>query len=282
MMWDARKNKFLLCAVVLGLLGFLLTGLAERTGVGIIEVKQYGYPLVWRITDLNGPTQYIAVNMVADLAFWVAVAFVVLFAADKISVTWLNKPLNLDTALLVIVLFLPLGLLMDLVHECGHAFWGTLMGGRLTYMQVACLVVYPTLSLTSNFVLGRVMVSGLSTPFAHGVMSLGGSLSTTILAWALGLLLYKIRLTKKARIALNLLGIFGMLDMPFYVVFPQLGLQHWIFLGGSTPEPLIGAQQMGVPEPAFYLFVTLSTIGLLLLYFNGLRKKLQGILASHI
>jgi hypothetical protein len=282
LMLNLKKAKFLLYVAVLGFLGFLLTGLVERPGIGIIEVKQCGYPLVWRITDLNAPTQYLLANIVADIVFWAAVALVVLFAADKVHIARRDKALNLDMVLLVIVLFLPLGILMDLVHECGHAFWGTLMGGRLTYMQVTCLILYPQLSLTPNFVLGMVVVSGLSTPFAFGVMSLGGSLSTTILAWILGLLLHKLSLGRNSHVALSLLGLFGILDMPFYVVFPQLGLQHWIFLGGGTSEPLIGAQNMGIPTPIFCFLVALSTLGLLLLYSNGFRKRLRGTLTFRI
>jgi hypothetical protein len=71
------------------------------------------------------------------------------------------------------------------------------MGGRLSYMQVMYLTIYPQLSLTPNFVLGMVVVSGLSTPFAFGVMSLGGALSTFGL-----LLLYSNSLRKKLQTTL--------------------------------------------------------------------------------
>jgi len=51
-----------------------------------------------------------------------------------------------------ILLFIPLGLIMTFLHEIGHAIWGIVAGGKLTYMKIAYLEIYPYLTLSSKFV----------------------------------------------------------------------------------------------------------------------------------
>lgn len=176
---------------------------------------------------------------------------------------------------LPLVLFVPLGLVMDFTHEFGHALWGTAAGGRLNYMQITYLVVYPRLMVTPLFRLGYVEVTGLSTSFRHGLFLLGGSLTTNIVSWLLALILLKRDFGHRTQVSLKVLGFFGLLDLPFYVIFPQIGLRHWIFLGGNWPEPLIGAREVGIPDPLFYTVVTLSTLGLVLLYYKPLREIIR-------
>jgi hypothetical protein len=141
-------------------------------------------------------------------------------------------------------------------------------------MQIAYLEIYPQLALTSEFQLGLARVEGLPyASFAHGLMLVGGSMTTNIASWILALVLLNVSLGNKAQVALKFLGLFGILDLPFYVVFPQIGLGHWIFLGGTCgPEPLTGARMIGIPDPAFYLMVALSTLGLILLYSKTFRE----------
>lgn len=91
----------------------------------------------------------------------------------------------------------------------------------------------------------------------------------------LATILLRISLSINAQVALKVLGAFGILDLPLYVVFPQLGLSHWIFLGGTEPEPLNGARILGIPDPAFYLAVALLTLALLLLYSKTLRMNVS-------
>jgi len=125
--------------------------------------------------------------------------------------------------------------------------------------------------------LGCVNVNGLAyDSVAYGLMLLGGSMTTNIASWILGLILFKTSFGNKTQASLKVLGLFGILDLPFYVVFPQIGLGHWIFLGGGCgPEPLKGARMIGVPDPAFYLMVALSTFGLVLLYSKTLRENMS-------
>ncbi|MCD6469738.1 hypothetical protein J7L29_02950, partial [Candidatus Bathyarchaeota archaeon] len=108
--------------------------------------------------------------------------------------------------------------------------------------------------------------------FAYGLMLLGGSMTTNIASWIIAILLYRINLSDRVKIALKIFGIFGILDLPFYIVLPQLGLSHWIFLGGRIPEPLVGIRMMGIPDFVLYLAAAVSTLCLLLLYFKLLGR----------
>lgn len=142
-------------------------------------------------------------------------------------------------------------------------------------MKIAYLEIYPHLAVTSHFALGLTRVYGLSYgSTSYGLMLLGGSMTTSIASWALALILIKTGLGNKVQVALKVLSLFGIFDLPFYIVFPQIGLGHWIFFGGYEPEPLHGARMMGIPDLGLYLMGALSTFGLILIYSKNLRKKI--------
>lgn len=267
--------KLLFAALACGVIASLATGLFEnKRQIGIPENKYYGYPLVWRITSLDGSTEYVATNFTLNFGFWSVISFLVLLFLWKFLFPKSGINASCKAFLLPASLFIPLGIVMDLAHEFGHALWGAIMGGTLTYMQIAYLQIYPQIAITSQFVLGLTMIDGLAYgSFAYGMMLLGGSLTTNIASWVLAIILLKTSFGNKKQTALKILGLFGVADLPFYVVFPQMGLNHWIFLGGNTPEPLIGARMMGVLDGVFYIFVAASTFGLILLYFKSLREK---------
>jgi hypothetical protein len=174
--------------------------------------------------------------------------------------------------ILIALAFIPLGLLMDLTHELGHALWGIVAGGHLAYLKITYFQIYPNFALTPTFVLGYVEVMGLTTGFARGLFLLGGSVTTNIIAWLIGLILLTVHIVDRKKIILKTLGFFGILDLPLYVLFPQIGLQHWILLGGNIPEPLLGARQMGILDPVLYAIVVFTTLGLLLLYLARFRE----------
>jgi len=141
---------------------------------------------------------------------------------------------------------------------------------------IAYLEVYPRMTITPEFELGLGRVEGLAYgSFAYGLMLLGGSMTTNIASWILALILLAVTFPTKAQVALKFLGLFGILDLPFYVLFPQLGLGHWIFLGeGCGSEPINGAQMIGISDPAFYFAIALSTFGLVLFYSKTLRRNI--------
>ena len=268
------RLRSLVVAIVCGLLLSLATGLVENPPeeVSIMRFKYYGHPLVWRVSDIFGPTAYRFDSLAVDAAFWITISFIAVIIIERLK---LRVGFKYRTLLLPLVLLIPIGLVMDFVHEFGHAIWGTAVGGKLTYMQVAYFQIYPRLAITPQFQLGSVEFTGLNTEFAFGLMSLGGSLTTNIVSWLLALILLKASLGYKTKVALKILGFFGVFDLPLYVIFPQIGLRHWIFLGGHQPEPLIGARMAGIPDPAFYIMVVLTTLGLILLYFKPLREKAE-------
>jgi hypothetical protein len=172
-----------------------------------------------------------------------------------------------------VLIFASSGLIMDLIHEIGHAITGTIVGGTLAYMQVAFFQVYPRLAFISHFRLGYCVVYGISTNFEYGFFLIGGSLTTHIAAWIIAFVLINHPLEEKTHIFLKTIGLFGVLDLPFYVIFPQMGLRHWIIIGGETPEPLIGAQKMGFPEPIFYIIATLLTTALIYFYLYRIKRS---------
>lgn len=267
------RLKPLFVAIILGVSVSLATGLFTRSEITIPEVRHYGYPLCWRETDLNGPTKYILSNLTIDTAFWVTVSFIALTVLENI-VARSGFIFSREKLLLPLALAIPLTFVTILIHECGHALCGTTAGGTLTHMQIACLIIYPRLAINwKHFQLGFVNFDGLTTDFAYGFMLLGGSIVTNIASWLIGLILLKKSFGNKTQVAIRFLGFLSIFDLPFYVLFPQIGLRHWIFLGGCTPEPLVGARKVGIPDAAFYSIVVLSTLGLLLLYFKPLREK---------
>lgn len=276
MPYQTLRLKSLFGAIVCGVVVSLATGLVEnRPEASIIGARHYGYPLVWQvvIVSLTNRTDFRSTNLAIDMVFWIAGFFLALMIIEKIILPELRAGFETKPLLLPLVLFIPLGLIMDFVHESGHALWGTALGGTLNYMQIAYFQIYPRLAIAPQFILGKVVVTGLNTDFAHGLFLLGGSLTTNIVSWLLALIMLKINLRCEARLTLKILGLFGLLDLPFYVILPQIGLQHWIFLGGDRPEPLLGARNMGIPDIAFYIIIVLTTLGLAFLYFKPLFEK---------
>lgn len=267
------KRRYLLVTILSGVLASLATGLVENSPeFSVIGYRYYGYPLVWRVTKTLQPAEFKLVNLLIDVLFWTAVAFSALILLE-VALPRLGTKADYKAVFLSLVLFIPVGLITDVIHELGHAIWGISVGGRLTYLKVAFLEVYPRLALTSDFQLGLVKIEGLTTEFAYGLMLLGGSLTTNIASWLLALVLLRMNLGYKTRLGLRIMGVLGLLDLPFYVILPQIGLRHWVFLGGKTPEPLIGARKMGIPDPVFYAAVILVTLGLAFLYFKPFWER---------
>jgi len=274
LVWQTLRLRSLFWVIVCGVLLSLATGLIEnQPEASIIGFTYYGYPLVWLVTKTLQPTDFRFTNLAVDAAFWITISFLVLIFLEKIVHLKLRVAFNYREFFFLLVLFILLGLVMDFVHESGHALWGTAVGGRLTYMKIAYFEIYPRFTITPQFCLGCVEVAGLLTEFEHGLFLLGGSLTTNIISWLLALILLKTKLRYRTRVALKILGLFGLFDLPFYVLFPQIGLRHWIIIGGNTPEPLLGARNIGIPDPVFYVMTVLTTLGLAFIYFKTLWEK---------
>ena len=270
------RLKPLFGAIVLGVFASLVTGFIIRVRMVMPEIKHFGYPLFWRVTNLNGSINYVLSNFAIDTGFWIIIFLFFFIIIDKIGK--LEISFNYKKFFFPLVLFIPFGLVMDFIHEFGHEIWGTAVGGRLTYMQIAFFEIYPRQAITPQFQLGLVRVDKLSYgSVEYGLMLLGGSVTTNIVSWLIAIILVKMSLNKKTKVALKSLGLFGILDLPFYVVFPKLGLRHWIFFGGGLPEPLMGAEMVGIPNLFFNLFIIISTLGMVFLYFKSVLKNVYTI-----
>jgi hypothetical protein len=273
---NIHRYKSVIAAIMCSIFVSLTLGLVENTlSANIIGVKRYGYPLAWRINIISQTvtTTYHVGNLVGDLMFWFFFSLLLLELRNRRRGGKPRIPFKLTPFTISGGLFLLSALIMAFFHEVGHALWGILVGGRLAYMQIFYFIIYPRMELASYFRLGYVEVTGFPSSFAHGLFLLGGSLTTSIIAWVVVVILWKKEVRYRTGLSLKMLGIIGVLDLPFYVVFPQLGLRHWILLGGNTPEPLIGAREMGIPEPLFYGVVLLMTFALTCFYLKKWRIK---------
>lgn len=80
----ASATKLLLVAAVCGLTAALATGIFRNDpGIGLPEVRHYGYPLAWLVTDMNGPTRHLLEYLALDALFWSVVSLVALSLARK-------------------------------------------------------------------------------------------------------------------------------------------------------------------------------------------------------
>jgi hypothetical protein len=273
-----QKNKQIIFIIFCSILVSLVTGLLENNlSATIIGAKSYGYPLAWRtiIVSPAGLTNYNISSLVADVVFWSLLFYFLLKAIDITKRRKIKDTIKSTKLVFFVVLVLLSALLMDFLHELGHVIWGVFAGGKLVSMQILYFMIYPNLGLASRFHLGYVRVTGFSSSFEHGLFLLGGSLTTFFFAWIIAMILIKKTPGKKISMFLKSMGIIGLLDLPFYVFLPQIGLYHWVLLGGNTAEPLIGAREIGFPDPIFYFFVIFSSFALALLYFPSFRTGLS-------
>jgi hypothetical protein len=272
-MLDRSKLVLSTGAIVSGVFAALLSGLFEQTQGGMLGAKNFGYPWIWRSNIVQSSTQNILRfdNLAADIAFWSIIIFILFLLAERFALKRPNSLLSNKRFVYSAALLMPMGLLIGLIHELGHALAGTALGGTLSYLQLGFVELYPKLTIASQFKLGSVIVTGLPSPTQQGLLLIAGSLSSTIAALTIGVLLYTRKMDCRSTYYLKIIGILGLLDLPFYATFSSMGLRHWILLGETQPEPLIGARQMGIPDPIFYLAVAAITFALILLYSKKSR-----------
>ena len=79
------ESKFVLTSIILGILISFATGLIPNESVvGVPEIKRYGHPLFWLITNLNEPSDYVITNLIIDIVLRVTISFISLFLIGKI------------------------------------------------------------------------------------------------------------------------------------------------------------------------------------------------------
>ncbi|MCS7365433.1 MAG: hypothetical protein NDF54_08360 [archaeon GB-1867-035] len=206
------------------------------------------------------------------IIFVILATLTLLNEKQAIQIPWPTS-IKGEKYLQALLLLPPSGFIMALTHEIGHLIWGLIAGGKLTYMQITFIILYPNPSITSTFKLGLVQMNNLKNPFNYGIFLLGGTLTTTIISYTIALTLNIKKLKQPYNILLTELGIIGLLDMPLYTTLPQINLPHWFIIGGTTPEPLIAIKKLNFPEPIYYLTLLLSLIILSILYTRSILKK---------
>jgi hypothetical protein len=80
--------RVLVFAMVVGVCISLATGFAENSWFGkasIPEIKYYGYPFIWRISDPFVGESYNYLKLFADSVFWAVIVFLVVLLAKKLA-----------------------------------------------------------------------------------------------------------------------------------------------------------------------------------------------------
>lgn len=82
---QTRSLRTLFIATFCGFAATLGTGMIRNeSGIGLPEIRHYGYPLAWLATNLNGPNEYLALNFALDAVFWIAVSLLTLVLLESI------------------------------------------------------------------------------------------------------------------------------------------------------------------------------------------------------
>ena len=163
------KHRSVFGAAICGVLVSLATGLYERDVVSILEVRYYGHPLIWRITNLNGPTEYVLINLLIDAVVWVAASLLAFLLLNKVR-TYLQKTSPQNTRIdedvgtnqrnfrIFLIYFLVLAFFMkiagEFVHEAlGHGLFAILFSGRITSLNISLLWPYRLsgIGISGNF-----------------------------------------------------------------------------------------------------------------------------------
>jgi hypothetical protein len=80
--------RVLVFSVVVGVCISLVTGFVENSWFGkatIPEIKYYGYPFSWRISDPFVGESYDYLKVFADSLFWAVIVFLVVLLAKKLA-----------------------------------------------------------------------------------------------------------------------------------------------------------------------------------------------------
>ena len=221
------KPEHYILSAVCGVIVTLLSGLFENSSKGIIlGAKSYGYPWIWRSKVVQMTNQNIVRldNIVADIAFWLIIFFIALIVVERFVFSRSDSLLNSKHFVLSAGLLIPMGVLMGFLHELGHVFAGTALGGTLTFLKVGYFEFYPKLALVSKFELGATIITGLSTQSQYGIFLLAGSLTTSMAALFIGLILYTKKMGYLTMLPLTILGVLGLLG---YAIL------YWFFFSWS-------------------------------------------------
>lgn len=161
------------------------------------------------------------------------------------------------TYLVLLAICIPVGTLW---HEViGHGAVGMLMGGRITYVEVLGVAIWPQLrwrGCPDGF--GRCSVAGIPTKTRWHLHCLAGSLSTWCVSAIAGALLWVRRWRGLARVIMVCLSLWWF-DVLTYTL-PSWGLRRFIFWYRVPAEPYNAAVALGIPGPLFQAFAVGTSV----------------------
>lgn len=148
------------------------------------------------------------------------------------------------------------------LHETGHAVVALAYGREIRQIRVGpALTIYPSIEFGSiNLDLGEVEQAPPKSQQEEGLRDLAGSALTAIVAI---ILLGIFRAAETSRVVRTIVSVACLVlswDIISYSTFPLLGWRHWIVLGGTEPEPVIGAGLLGVVRWAYYVGLAIYAV----------------------
>jgi hypothetical protein len=145
-------------------------------------------------------------------------------------------------------------------HEIvGHGLTGTMFGATITEIHVMGVQLWPSVrweGWTGQY--GSCDMTEIPSAAGRQWMSLGGSLSTWLVAVIAAVLLWSRRWRGWPRFVLLWLSLWW-IDM-FTYTLPTWGLRRSILWGGTYSEPYEAAVKLGMPGAFFQALVIISSI----------------------
>ena len=176
------------------------------------------------------------------------------------------------TAIVLYAIFLLLSVPVGtLCHEViGHGAVGILAGGRVVDVEVHGVQLWPTIGWNGwPERWGGCEVTGVSTPTGNTLVSLGGSVSTWVVAAAAVSLLWIRRWRGWMRIVLICCSLWWF-DLLTYTL-PSWGLKRYVLFGNRFQEPYDAAVNLGIPGPIFQALVVAGCLLLVVALLVRLR-----------
>lgn len=168
------------------------------------------------------------------------------------------------------------------MHEGAHAITAVAFGGAVKQIAVIPgIQLFPQCRIIPwDSSLGSVSMTVPGTKRALGCIDLAGSLSTAFTGFLLLLLSWMISNNHRVSLRLLIAGIIFCSDLLLYSVLPLAGLKHYLFVGGSSPEPLDGFLQLGGTHLVYGVLLAGFTIVVAALVVQtvrnlGLAEKVQ-------
>jgi hypothetical protein len=188
----------------------------------------------------------------------------------------MNRPIRAIRFVEGIGLLLLSWLIGTLWHEViGHGLVGVLAGGRISYVKIFAVELWPEVRWTGfEVAYGQCQVDGIPTVRGDEVHALGGSISTWCVAVVATSLLWVRRWGRPWRVVLIYLSIWW-IDLLTYTL-PTWGLRRSILWGGRYSEPYEAAVNLGIPGPVFQAFVVGTSVLLAAALIVRLTRNARG------